>query len=150
MEIRQLSEKDIRKYRKRVYELLEMCLCLTYTNVRSEVIDSKIDGLIQYINDEKAYTFGAIEENDMIGFLWGYPVSTPFDTVFHVAYIAVSEKGRRQGIGNKLMIEAEKKTMELRIDHVELIVGASNEGSISFYSREGYEPDRLIMRKRVT
>ena len=149
MEIRKLNAKDIQEHKEKVYEYLEMCIRPTYIDASPDVINSKIDGLVQYINDRKAYTFGAIENNEMIGFLWGYPVSTFVETVFHVAYIAVGENGRKQGIGDRLMREAEKKAFELGIAHVELIVGANNKGAVSFYNKEGYEPDRLVMRKRV-
>ena len=47
------------------------------------------------------------------------------------------------------MLAAENKAEELGLSHVELIVGSKNEGAIDYYNKEGYESDRLIMRKRV-
>lgn len=149
MVIRTLNEEDIKTYRESIYELLDICFRLTYETISADVIESKIDGLIQHIKDGRAYTIGAIAENQMIAFLWGYPVTTPAEKVFHIAYIAVGENGRRQGIGKKLMHMAESIAKELGLRNVELMVGSKNEGAISFYEKEDYKPDRIIMRKQV-
>lgn len=148
MYIRKLKLNDIVEYREDIYELLTICFKHTYKlEISNDVIDKKYIGLINYIESGKAYIFGAIEDEALIGFLWGYPVSTPVETVFHVAYISVIETKRRCGIGQKLITEAEKVCKELGLNQVELIVGAENFSALSFYKQSGYLIDRYCLRK---
>lgn len=134
-------------YRTEIHEYLKMCFQTTYGKSDDVLIHSKIDKLVEFINDGKAYVFGAFVEDAMIGFLWGYPVKGPFETVFHIAYIAVAEQGRKKGIGSKLVSAAEKHAKTLGLYHVELIVSSDNYNALEFYTAMGYEQDRYIMRK---
>mgnify|MGYP002561592077 CR=1 FL=1 len=136
-------------YRTEIHEYLKMCFQTTYGKSDDVLIHSKIDKLVEFINDGKAYVFGAFVEDVMIGFLWGYPVKGPFETVFHIAYIAVAEQGREKGTGSKLVSVAEKHARTHGIHHVELIVGVDNHNALEFYTVMGYGQDRCIMRKRI-
>lgn len=150
LEIRKLQIKDIIEYKDSVHELLKICFQITYDEkVFDEVIDGKYMSLINYMKSGKAYTFGAIKKDSLIGFLWGYPVVTPLEIVFHVAYICVLENGRGFGIGRQLIKEAENECKKLGLNHVELIVGANNISALGFYDHCGYKPVRYYLRKKV-
>ena len=152
MEILRLSSNDIVKYKDSVVELLKLCIQYTYeTDARSlsGFLDEKYNALINYAETGKAYVFGAVDGGKLTGFLWGYPVETPFETVFHVAYISVLETGRRLGTGQKLLAEAEKQCALLGLKNVELIVGAENASALSFYDHCGYKPCRYYLKKEV-
>ena len=150
MRICLLSSNDIKEHHSLIFELLRICFRSTYTDAVSvQLIESKIDNLLEYINRGEAYVFGVFSNNSLQGFLWGYPVKTLFEPVFHVAYIAVKEQGRKQGMGRQLIRAAEKKAEELGINHVELIVGSNNKTALDFYSHCGYETDRYFLRKEV-
>lgn len=148
MYIRKLKLNDIVEHQEDIYKLLIICFKNTYKlEISNDVIDKKYIGLINYIESGRAYIFGAIDDEALIGFLWGYPVHTPVETVFHVAYISVVETKRRLGIGQKLMNEAEKLCKELGLNQMELIVGAENSSALSFYKQSGYIIDRYCLRK---
>jgi len=150
MYIQKLDVNDISNHQAELKELLRICFQNTYEDeVFDELIDGKYIGLVEYVRSRKAHTFGAIKDDKLIGFLWGYPVETPMETVFHVAYIAVLENGRRLGIGRLLLNEAEKECKTLGLNHVELIVGAENKSALHFYDNCGYTADRYYMRKEV-
>lgn len=150
MEIRKLNTNDIITFKDSIYELLTICLQSTYQGEMVEsLIDDKYTGLIEYVNEGQAHTFGAIKDASLIGFLWGYPVETPLEKVFHIAYISVLNNGRRMGIGEKLIAEAEKECKRIGLQHVELIVGAENKSAMCFYDYCGYKQDRYYLRKEV-
>lgn len=150
MYICKLQLNDIIEHEDSICKLLMICFQSTYEKkVLDKVIIEKYAGLKKYIQAGNAYTFGAIEDNSLIGFLWGYPVITPIETVFHVAYISVLESGRRLGIGVKLIEAAEKECRDLGLGRVELIVGAENRVALDFYNHCGYKPDRYYLRKDV-
>lgn len=150
MDICLLDSRKIIHYQDDIHELLKMCFESTYEySISEDIVNEKYLGLINYINADKAYVFGAIDNNHLLGFLWGYPVDTLSETVFHVAYIAIKASERRSGIGQKLLYESEKKCSKLGLKHIELIVGAKNSSALSFYEHCGYKPDRLYMRKEV-
>lgn len=149
MIIKKLDAQDVREFRDTIYNFLEICFTSTFEKTDKRLIETKLEGLVNYIKEDKAYLFGAFCEKQMVGFLWGYPVSNPFETVFHVAYIAVSENGRRQGIGRNLILAAENQANTMGINKVELIVGANNNGALDFYKKMEYEMDRITLSKYV-
>ena len=147
--IKQLNAQDASELRDTIYNFLEMCFISTFKKTDKQLIETKLDGLVKYVKEGKAYLFGAFCEKQMLGFLWGYPVSSPFETVFHIAYISVSENGRRQGIGRNLILAAENQANIIGISKVELIVGANNNSALSFYKKMNYEIDRITLSKYV-
>ena len=150
MEISRLELKDIVKYQDPIKGLLRICFRSTFgKDIDDELIDEKYKSLIEHSKADRAYVYGAISEGFLIGFLWGYPVDTLFETVFHIAYIAVFEEGRRKGIGQRLLLEAEKQAIQLGIDRSELIVGALNNQAVDFYGKAGYQICRHVMHKSV-
>lgn len=150
MNVKQLELSDVQLYSESIKELIRICLQSTYTHgVTEELIDEKFEGMCQFIQDGKAYVYGAIISDCLVAFLWGYPMCNPFEEVFHIAYIAVSEQGRRQGIGEKMILAAEAEAKKIGINKVELIVGANNRSALSFYEHCGYSPDRFYLVKDV-
>ena len=148
--IKELNYVDIVENRESIEELLKICFRSTYgRDVKQVVIDEKYNSLAVHVKAENAYVFGCFDEEKLIGFMWGYPVITPFETVFHIAYIALFEYGRRKGIGSKLLYEAEKQAVELGIDRIELIVGATNDKAEEFYKKAGYQTCRNVMAKSI-
>ncbi len=148
--IKKFNYRDVVENKESIEELLRICFRSTYgKEVKQVEIYEKYDSLAEHVKAEKAYVFGCFCEETLIGFMWGYPVKTPFETVFHIAYIAVFEQGRRKGIGSKLLYEAEKQAVELGIDRIELIVGATNDKAEEFYKKTGYQICRNVMAKSI-
>ena len=147
--IKQLNAQDVIELRDDICNFLEICFMSTFEKADKQLIETKLDGLVKYVKEGKAYLLGAFCEEQMLGFLWGYPVSSPFEIVFHIAYLSVSENGRRRGIGRNLILAAENQANAIGINKVELIVGANNIGALDFYKKMNYETDRIILNKYV-
>jgi ribosomal protein S18 acetylase RimI-like enzyme len=67
-----------------------------------------------------------------------------------INYLAVSPHHRRQGIGRKMMEEAEKRLLAAECPKINLQVRETNQAVIRFYERIGYTRDPVIsMGKRL-
>lgn len=150
MIIRELEEKDIQTYFDDISEHLRNCFVSSYEDIPTdEFLCGKIVQLKEYIGNHSAFVFGAIDKENLIGFLWGYPMTTPLSEVFHVAYISVKENMRGKGIGHKLISEAEQTAEKLGLKVIELITGEKNQSALHFYYETGYSVDRYVMRKHL-
>lgn len=151
MIIRKLTIEDIQAYKNELFELLQIDFIQTYgKEAEKTLVESKLLGLKEYIKSDSAFPFGAFYEDSLVGFLWGYIVNTPFEKVFHIAYIAVEDNHKRMGIGNALIKEAEIAAQKIEeVNAIELIVGGRNVSAIQFYNKNGYLPERYIYRKTV-
>ena len=149
MIIQRLSSDDVCKYRETLYKFMQMDFVQTYGKEADPAfVYSKLSGLESYLEKDAAFTLGAFQDDRMIGFLWGYAIDTPFEKVFHIAYIAVDENCRKMGIGKALINEVEKFIRDCDdINSIELIVGKRNENAVRFYEAIGFGPDRFIYRK---
>ena len=68
-----------------------------------------------------------------------------------INYLAVSPHHRGQGIGRRLMEEAEKNLVAAGCPKINLQVRETNQGVIRFYERIGYTRDPVVsMGKRLT
>ena len=63
-----------------------------------------------------------------------------------VEELAVSERFRRQGIGQRLMDHALEWAIQREADEIELAVWEGNPGAIALYQKLGFEADRRKMR----
>ncbi|MCU4925186.1 GNAT family N-acetyltransferase [Halobacteria archaeon AArc-dxtr1] len=61
----------------------------------------------------------------------------------------VLPKARNQGIGTQLLRAAEDALRDRGVDVLTLEAMAANEGARRFYRREGYEPRRVKMNRRL-
>ena len=67
-----------------------------------------------------------------------------------INYLAVSPHHRRQGIGRKIMEEAEKRLRSAGCHKINLQVRETNRDVIKFYERIGYSRDPVVgMGKRI-
>ena len=67
-----------------------------------------------------------------------------------INYLAVSPQHRRQGIGRRIMEEAEKRLRSAGCPKINLQVRETNQDVIQFYARIGYTKDPVVsMGKRL-
>lgn len=148
VDVKKISISDVDIHKVSIMQLLQDCFEKTFgIKVDQAIIKDKIDSLAYHIVNETAYAYGAFQDNNMIGFVWAYPVSSTFETVLHVAYIAVMKDAQGLGIGSLLLEIVEKTAKEIGLNKIELTVGNSNERAISFYKKNNYEAERIIMKK---
>src|SRR3954447_5645268 len=68
------------------------------------------------------------------------------ESVGHIITIDVLSKWRREGVGNKLLRQAEDKLREEGCRTVLLETGVDNDSAIRFYKKHGYSVMRTIPR----
>jgi ribosomal protein S18 acetylase RimI-like enzyme len=67
-----------------------------------------------------------------------------------VNYLAVEPDLQRQGLGQQMMVEAERMLAELGCPKVNLQVRRSNAAAVAFYEKLGYAEDEVVsMGKRL-
>ena len=96
----------------------------------------------QRLQQETSYTFGAIDNGDLVGIV--VLVTEPHKKLGHKAEIVsmyVTPRHRRSGIGRLLMTEAINKAKTLgSIEQVNLTVNAGNLAAKKLYSSLGFKP----------
>jgi len=61
-----------------------------------------------------------------------------------VNYLAVKPKFQRQGIGQQIMEEAERRLLKLGCPKLQVQIRNTNDGVIKFYRKLGYFQDEVI------
>ena len=150
MEIRLLTESDVRENTESLRCHLENCIVSTYEieNIR-DFTEKKINDLLIHIEDKTAIPIAAFDEDIMAGFLWGYETKSLQGKAFHIAYISVDEACRGKGIASAMIGYAEKLAAKRGLKTVELIVGADNEAAYSLYKKMDFTVERLMLSKPV-
>lgn len=99
--------------------------------------------------------FVAEIEGKIVGMLYAFiddyddtPVATDYHRV-EVAEISVAPEYAKQGIGTKLMAEAEKWAKDQGIFDLSVLVYAFNEEAISFFKSNDYKPYSIKMEKKL-
>jgi ribosomal protein S18 acetylase RimI-like enzyme len=147
MEIKILESKDAEKYREIRLEALQKHP-EAYSSSYEEEIDSSIERYRTRLNDEHTFTFGAIEENQLVGVVT--LVVEKKKKINHRANIFavyVNHSKRRSGIAKRLMKEAIKKAREIEgVEQIYLTVTASNEPAKNLYQTLGFKTYGLDKR----
>lgn len=151
MTIRQLTSEDVITYKKELILLLRFCYDGNYEiPITDEFCAKKIDGLYRYLEEGRAYLFGAFnEKNELLGFVWGHPCIVLTERRCHNAYGAVMPEARGQGIHGKLMHALEQYAKALGFKYVELAATVENPKVIGHYKKRGYVEERVYLKKEV-
>lgn len=148
--VKRLDSQDVENHKKELYALMQMDYISTYGfEIEQQLVESKINALPEYIDSDRAIVYGVFNESRLSSFIWAYPIMNPNGRVLHVAYIAVSETDRNKGVGSKLIAAIEQDAKKMGIKSVELIVGSNNYIARSFYIKNHYKEDRLILKKTI-
>lgn len=67
-----------------------------------------------------------------------------------INYLAVAPRLRRQGLGRKMVAEAEARLRQMGCPKINIQIRAGNTAVIEFYNRIGFKPDDVVsMGKRL-
>lgn len=150
MVIKKLTVDAVERNKKNIADLLFLSFSNTYMMCdESNIIEKKIVSLKSHIQNGTAHVVAAFDGEELIGFVWTYPVSTPFETVLHIAYIAVLEKAQGMGVGFQMLLASQEIAKKLGLKSIELIVGNDNENAKRFYRNSDFYADRIILRKEL-
>lgn len=102
-----------------------------------------------FIEDGSANVIGCINNNSLVGFIWGYNIDM---YNIHINYFVVKEEYRSLGIGKNLLMSFTQNLCN--VNNVNLLVNKNNFGAISFYEhngflREQYSDDKYKMNLMV-
>lgn len=140
----------------RYYDVIEVYLVQKYQkefkgsreNVQ-RLIDQKLDALKAYLKKGNAFLIGAIEEDQLVGFIWLYQHEYFEEKRLHLNELMVKEDHRRKGIGGALLKEAENKALSLGIEVLDLVVSENNVIALNIYDKMGYVSERRQLMRQL-
>lgn len=118
-------------------------------NLNIEKTKSIIKNIKGYMQENKAYVFVAIEEDNIIGYIWCYPKAYFDENRIYVNALIVKKDYRRKNIGQLLLKKAEERAKELKCDAIYLSAATFNDGAIRFYKRNEYKEERIELVKKI-
>ena len=149
--IKRLSVNDIRLFKDTVIRFIyESTTNASYLDsfVKADA-EQKFDELDNYLSQDKAIVYGAIEDNTLIGFVWAY--EHPFrddKSRIYVSILHIDAQNRSRKIGQYLLSKIEEEATSLGYGSVFLHIESFNDGAIRFYNKMGYVPERIQMVKK--
>ena len=145
-----LNASDVIVHRERLVELFSYCKLKSSGELPNRCFsEEKIDSLISYLSDGRAYLFAECEGGELYGFLWACRVVRENEERMHILYFAVSEDRAGRGIGSALLLAIEREATLIGLSHCELNVHIHNESARHFYEKRGYKREGDMFSERV-
>lgn len=146
-----LNASLVEKHKKRIIELFSYCKKESTAKMPDESFSiEKINSLISYLNEGRAYFFAELSDDAIDGFLWACRLVRDGEERMHILYFAVSDQVQNRGIGSALLTAVECEAKRLGLSACELNVHTHNERAMRFYERRGYLPDGNGALERIT
>lgn len=149
IKLERFNTKLIKKYNGEIKLYLKNVLDENGILNNNEKLEKIIEEMEKYIDDKSAIIIGAFQEDELIGFIWGYKMITNDKNRIHINYFVVNEKYRKQGIGRQLIRKIYEIANELKIEEIELMVTAENITAVNFYKKQGFEVERIKLCKKI-
>ena len=152
MMIKKLQHEDYIKFKTSIQKLVSVSYYNNFNisqRLSNEISNEKINQLEEYIKNEKAILIGAVKENKLIGLIWVYEHDYFGELRLHVNQVIVDVDHRKEGIGEKLILEVEKITKQLDIKVIDLFLTNSNYSAIKMYEKLGFKTERRYLKKDI-
>lgn len=152
MMIKILQNKDYIEFKETIRKLLSESYYNNFNiskKLSNEISNEKISQLDEYIQTEKAILLGAVKKNKLIGFIWVYKHEYFGEHRLHVNQVVIDVENRKEGIGEKLILEIEKFAKQLDIKVIDLFVTDSNNSAIKLYEKLGFKTKRRYLEKKI-
>lgn len=137
------------KYEKQIKSYLIDVLMENKIENTNQKVEEIYQNMKEYIQDGTAIIIGAIQEEKLNGFIWGYLRKSDEKARAHINYFVVNKDIRGQGIGQGLIREFYKEIEEKNINEIELMVTCSNKRAMNFYEKQGFNEERVLLWKRL-
>jgi ribosomal protein S18 acetylase RimI-like enzyme len=111
--------------------------------------EQKMDGLIEHVSNGSAIVYGVYDSEDLIGYVWAYEHPFREEIRMYVNEIHVDETYRNRGIGKQLLSSVENLAKSKGYGALYIHAEGDNDGAIRLYQKEGYEIERIQLRKRL-
>jgi ribosomal protein S18 acetylase RimI-like enzyme len=150
--IEELTVETAEKYREQIaqfyFENIRSCAFLNHFT--SEDAYKKIGDFIEHLKDRTAISYGAFDDEKIVGFIWSYVHQFREEKRMYVNEIRVKEAYRGRGIGKELLRLVENKAKEMGLGAVYLHAEAGNIDARKLYEACGYLEERIQMRKEIS
>jgi len=149
LEIKYISEDELKENKYSIIELLEDNLLINFPNVTTadELAIAKYDDIVSFKKDNSAILIGAFKEKKIMAFLWAYVRNVLGEERIHINHIIVKSGSRNTGIGSRLLKKLEEFSEQEGIKKLELITTLDNENTIEFYKSKGFTKTRVQLEK---
>ncbi len=152
MEIKRLSVKDCESYQEELIDYIfeSVSLCAFETTFTQEDAVCKYKELKKYLKEDKAVSYGAVQGEQLCGFVWAY--EHPFRDDGNRLYISILHVGKEErgvGVGKQLLSHLESEARQRGYNAIYLHAEAQNKGALSFYEREQYRVERMQLVKKI-
>lgn len=139
------------KYKERLtsfyYSNIKSCSFM-YSFTYKEA-ERKIEGLIEHVSNGSAMVYGVFDSDELIGYVWAYEHTFREEIRIYVNEIHVDETYRNRGIGKQLLSSVENLAKSKGYGALYIHAEGDNDGAIRLYQKEGYEIERIQLRKRL-
>ena len=123
--------------------------CAFMDNFTYKDAEQKIDSLIEHVSNGSAIVYGVFDSENLIGYVWAYEHPFREEVRLYVNEIHVEEAYRNKGIGKKLLHAIEDMVKERGYGALYIHAEGNNDGAIRLYQNEGYEIERIQLRKEL-
>lgn len=103
--------------------------------------------MIEHVANGTAMVFGALNGDELVGYLWAYEHPFREEVRVYVNEIHVDEACRGKGIGRELLKAVEDTAREHGYKAMYIHAEGDNEKVIRLYQHEGYTIERVQLRK---
>ena len=94
-------------------------------------------------------TCGVFDSDELIGYVWAYEHTFREEIRIYVNEIHVDEAYRNRGIGKQLLSAVENLARGRGYKALYIHAEGDNDGAIRLYQNEGYEIERVQLRKAL-
>ena len=146
-----MTAEDCVKYKSKLAEFYKKNIdsCSYIDNFTLEDANLKIDSLIEHVYNKKAIVYGYFDECSLVGYIWAYEHKYRDERRVYVSEVRVEENYRGKGIGRMLLHAIQDTAVEMGFKALYIHAEASNSGAIRLYENEGYELERVQLRKQL-
>lgn len=148
MKIIRLADKDIDRWFNQIEPIMEKCKkenfpdsCINWGGYCTQ----KLNELKQYLIDNKAVVFAAVDDNRLAGWVWSHPIDRFGCERMHIADIEIAERYQKQGIGRNLLETVKQFAIANNFDGIDLVVSTCNQNAMDFYRHLGFRDERIQM-----
>lgn len=146
-----LNREQCLKYKERLtrfyYSNIKSCSFMDSFTYKDA--EQKIDGLIEHVSNGSAIVYGVFDSENLIGYVWAYEHPFREEVRIYVNEIHVAEAYRNRGIGKQLLHAIECLAKERGYGALYIHAEGNNDGAIRLYQNEGYEIERIQLRKEL-
>lgn len=152
VEIRKMNVNELSIQKVKIQSLLNVTYKLNFeisTSKSEQLAAEKTDSMLDYINADEGFVYGAFDSVDLAGFVWFFVYEKIGEKRVHINQIVVDSEFRRKGIAKKLLNMVESFAKEHNIKKIDLNVSSNNLAAINLYSQNDFKNESVLMSKKI-